>query len=215
MVHTSWYFSEAPSKHFSSSKLWVYVFHHLWNFLHVFYCQRNSMVIWIEKDFPLQKFWWHFSKVKKYSLVIFWKDNFWPTKIELEAYGSTFLHHGMDYLNSMRGEDMQALFNRQFRQYLALVLDWCGLWILLTLSIFCILVGFQETEDLDTVPDQNSCRLVPIFLHHCLLQGGLLKDFSVFFSYNKSKSVYYFLSIIPWHKFINLVLWVWLLRHYR
>lgn len=116
MIHTSWYFSEPASKHFSSSKLyhnlklWVHVFHHLWNFLHVFYCQKEFNGNLDGKDFPPQKFWWHFSKVKKYNLVIFLKDRFWPTKIELEAYSSTFLHHGMDYLNSMR-EAMRALFN--------------------------------------------------------------------------------------------------------
>lgn len=221
MNHSSWYFSEPASKHFSSSKLyhnlklWVHVFHHLWNFLHVFYCQKEFNGNLDGKDFPPQKFWWHFSKVKKYSLVIFLKHRFWPTKIELEAYSSTFLHHGMDYLNSMR-EKPWELFSTVLlpasRQYLALVLEWFGLWIHLTLSIYSISVGFQEIKDLNTVPDQNSCRFVPTSLHRFLLLGGLLKVFSVFSSYNKSKSVYYFLSKIPWHKCINPVLWARLLR---
>lgn len=83
------------------------------------------------------------SKKKKCSLIFFLKDRFWPTKIELEAYGSTFLHHGLGYLNSMRGEAMQVILPAS-RQHLALGLDWFGLWISLTLSTHCFEKDFRK-----------------------------------------------------------------------
>lgn len=170
------------------------------------------------KDFPLQKFLWHFSKVKMCSLVVFLKDRFWATKIELEAYGSTFLCHGMEYLSSMRGEAMQAPFSSFVSSIQAVPASGsCLVWAVNPPKSSHILhwEGFQEIEDLSTVPDWNSCRLLSTFLHQCLLRGGLLKVFFVFFKYDKIKSVYCFLSIIPWHKLINPLLRVKFLRYCR
>lgn len=203
MGHTSWYFTEPLRKHFCSSKLynsiklWVYVFHHLWNFLHVFYCQRNSKRIWMEKIFHCRNSGDIFPKEKKCSLVIFLKNRFWPTKIGLEAYGNLFLHCGMDYLNSTRGEAMRALFN----SFVACIqaVPGSGSWLVWAVNppnSFHTLhwEGCQEIEDLNTDPDPNSCRFVPTFLHHCLVLIYLLNVFSELLHYNKIKCLFFSVS---------------------
>lgn len=130
------------------------------------------------KDFQLLKFWRHFSKWKKYRLLISLKERFWPTKIGLQTYGSTFL---MDYLNPT--EDMRPLFNISVANVQG-VPCW-GSWLVcsttpLTLPIHCVGKDFQEiAESLNAGPDPNSHRLVLTFRHLRPLLDRLLNVCSV------------------------------------